>query len=78
MSVTARFIGGPLDGQLIAIFKAIPFYEVAEHGDINSWVLPESPCKPIEIRTVRYQLYDTWPVKYLFEDDWGGTRDGER
>jgi len=72
MSVNAKFIGGPWHGRLVEIRELLPFYEVALMDDMypGGWYL-SATIEPIEVRTVRYQLYDNCPVKYLAEDDWG-------
>lgn len=68
----ARFIGGPWDGMCIDIAKAYEYYEIAEMGVIDPWVPTEGGGEFVRPRTLRYTLYDSWPVKYLFDKAWGG------
>lgn len=66
--VTARFIGGPWDGMVIDIERAYEFYEIAELGEVQAWVPDdEDGGEFVRPRTLRYTLYDTWPVKYVLE-----------
>ncbi len=65
---SARFIGGPWDGMVIALEHVLPFYEIAEMGEVQAWVpTGEGTGEFVKPRTVRYTLYDDWPVKYLVE-----------
>ena len=74
MSVQARFIGGPWDGIVIALEKVTEFYEIAESVPLTPADFKAEQPQPRfpRIEHHRYQLYDTWPVKYLHEDWWGG------
>lgn len=68
MTVQAHFIGGPWDGMVIAVREVYPFYEIAEMGEVQAWVpTGEGEGEFVQPRTVRYTLYDTWPVKYVLE-----------
>lgn len=67
MSIPARFIGGPWDGMVIALREVLPYYEIAEMGVIDSWVPTEGGGEFVRPRTLRYTLYDNWPVKYLVD-----------
>lgn len=67
MTVKAHFIGGPWDGMVIEVRQVYPDYEIAEMGTIDPWADTLELGEFVQPRTVRYTLYDNWPVKYVLE-----------
>lgn len=67
--MVALFIGGPWDGQRMALRDTPPFYDIAELEDISPGFIDEqaSASDPVAFNKIRYELYDNWPVKYLVE-----------
>ena len=71
MSVTLEFVGGPYDGQLIAVpeFATRWVYEFFPGHPLAAWA-PDPNEAP--------QRLTTWTGQYVLAEFMGGERDGEK
>jgi len=68
MTVVARFIDGPMDGERVVMPRTLTRYSVPvlPSGSINELHYNSTHHAPVRYRVAVYELWDNWPVRYKF------------